>query len=363
MTTKEYCKTLAEVNNDLDFPSRAERYPDKSNEHSDDQSNQPRHLSTNSVNEVRLVNGWIPVMESFKLLPGKVKKAIIFGKDLIVTRSDDGKQVNVLEAYCPHLGAHLAIGGLITRINNETCIECPFHGWRFRTLDGQCVDIPYQQAKGSNNCIPKQAKLAHWPCTEVDNFIYMWHHSDGLPPSWHFVPTPQIQDGSWTMVGRSYHKSNLEISDVLENGADMNHFAGVHGDLVFFGNIDKLAPFKFISKYIRHTYEPEWKPVLDKAGRQTHIAQLTVKSWLSVFGFNMIQFSALATQTGPGTVKIRYTSKFFGDGILVMNSIPVCGRRIKYLQHVYTSSSIYDRIMARMVLIGESKMVSLNLIV
>ncbi len=53
-------------------------------------------------------------------------------------RGQDGKAY-VVDAYCPHLGANLAVGGRVV----GGCIECPFHGWQFRGADGKCVKIPY----------------------------------------------------------------------------------------------------------------------------------------------------------------------------------------------------------------------------
>ena len=48
-------------------------------------------------------------------------------------------QVSIVDAYCPHLGANLGVGGHV----RGNCIECPFHGWRFDGETGQCVSIPY----------------------------------------------------------------------------------------------------------------------------------------------------------------------------------------------------------------------------
>ena len=45
------------------------------------------------------------------------------------------------DAYCPHLGANLAVGGRVV----EDDIQCPFHLWTFSGQDGQCVDIPYAE--------------------------------------------------------------------------------------------------------------------------------------------------------------------------------------------------------------------------
>lgn len=69
---------------------------------------------------------------------------IILGEQLAVFRDQDGKSY-VVDSYCPHLGANLAVGGRVV----GNCIECPFHGWQFRGNDGKCVKIPYAE-KGMN---------------------------------------------------------------------------------------------------------------------------------------------------------------------------------------------------------------------
>ena len=53
-------------------------------------------------------------------------------------RSKSGKAY-VLDAYCPHMGSNLAVGGIV----KDECLQCPFHGWVFEGIEGKCVDIPY----------------------------------------------------------------------------------------------------------------------------------------------------------------------------------------------------------------------------
>lgn len=65
------------------------------------------------------------------------------GEELVAFRTEDGV-ANVTDAYCPHLGAHLGIMGRVV----GDCIECPFHGWRFKGKDGSCSHVPYA-AKGA----------------------------------------------------------------------------------------------------------------------------------------------------------------------------------------------------------------------
>ena len=48
------------------------------------------------------------------------------------------RRAHVMDAFCPHLGAHLGHGGTV-----EGCeLVCPFHGWKF-DAEGHNTDIPY----------------------------------------------------------------------------------------------------------------------------------------------------------------------------------------------------------------------------
>ena len=90
--------------------------------------------------------GWYVVDYADELKPGDVKAVRYFAQDQVLFRTESG-EVSMLDAYCPHLGAHLGHGGII----NGECIECPFHAWRWKT-DGKIGEIPY--AKN----IPPKAK-------------------------------------------------------------------------------------------------------------------------------------------------------------------------------------------------------------
>ena len=52
-------------------------------------------------------NGWYRLAYSDELRPGQVKPLHYFDKDLVLFRTENGKAY-VLDAHCPHLGAHLA---------------------------------------------------------------------------------------------------------------------------------------------------------------------------------------------------------------------------------------------------------------
>ncbi|KAK7075338.1 hypothetical protein SK128_002535 [Halocaridina rubra] len=82
-------------------------------------------------------NGWFAIAESRNVPVAQVVPVQALGESLAVFRGQNGK-ANVVDAYCPHLGANLAVGGVV----KGDRIECPFHGWQFEGEDGSCSYIP-----------------------------------------------------------------------------------------------------------------------------------------------------------------------------------------------------------------------------
>ena len=81
-------------------------------------------------------NGWLPIIESQELKKGQIIPIHSLGHDLVIYRGISGV-VYVLDAYCPHLGANLGVGGTV--VGDE--IKCPFHGWKFNS-EGECTYVP-----------------------------------------------------------------------------------------------------------------------------------------------------------------------------------------------------------------------------
>lgn len=107
-----------------------------------------KHIAINRLRKNRTVgskdlpppypNGWYGILESSKLKTGESLYISCLGQHFAVYRTKSNK-VFVLDAYCPHLGANMGIGGRVVGDN----IECPFHQWSFRGTDGLCTNIPY----------------------------------------------------------------------------------------------------------------------------------------------------------------------------------------------------------------------------
>ncbi|MCC6645633.1 MAG: Rieske 2Fe-2S domain-containing protein [Polyangiaceae bacterium] len=166
----------------------------------------------------RYPNGWFQVAYSTELEKGGVLPLAYFGKQLVLFRGEGGAPV-VLDAYCPHLGAHLGHGGKV----EGDCVRCPFHSWKFDAT-GACVDIPYSPAKP-----PARAKVAPWHVREVNGLIMVWHHQDGAPPSWELPVLPEYGADDWTSYETRRWKIKTHNQEMAENAVDSAHFLYVHG--------------------------------------------------------------------------------------------------------------------------------------
>ncbi len=162
-------------------------------------------------------NGWFQVAGSEELEPGGVIPLSYFGTEFVLFRTEDGT-AHILDAYCPHLGAHLGHGGVV----KGACIECPFHAWKFDG-DGNCTEVPYAEK------IPPKAKMHVWPSIEVNQNIYIWHHAEGAPPSWEIPVLDEIGSEDWTPYVRRDWVIRSRNQEMAENGVDSAHFRYLHG--------------------------------------------------------------------------------------------------------------------------------------
>jgi nitrite reductase/ring-hydroxylating ferredoxin subunit len=162
-------------------------------------------------------NGWFAVAWSSDLREGEVKRARYFDQELVVFRTRTGA-AHVLDAYCPHLGAHIAEGG---RVVGET-VRCPFHGWQYDG-DGQCVEIPYCKK------IPPKARVNSWTTCEANGMILVWHHAEGKTPDWEVPQLPEFSDPEWTEPRQFQLDVPVHMQEMAENNCDPVHFQFVHG--------------------------------------------------------------------------------------------------------------------------------------
>src|SRR5690242_16415474 len=95
-------------------------------------------------------SGWFCVAASADIAPSAIRTLTFMGQELVLFRTESGA-IGLVDAYCPHLGAHMGHGG---RVEGET-LRCPFHGFCFER-SGACVTAYDRKA-------PAKVRVRSWP--------------------------------------------------------------------------------------------------------------------------------------------------------------------------------------------------------
>ena len=158
--------------------------------------------------------------------------ARVGGHDLVLWRRPNGT-VNAQSDLCVHRGGSLAGGEVV-----GDCIQCPYHGWRYRA-DGACERIPANRA---GLPIPKKARIDTYPC--VERYGFVWVFLGDLPAEAR-PPLPELDglelhtearaEGFRAVRGEFFWNANYDR--VLENAVDIAHTPFVHAGS--FGNRDE----------------------------------------------------------------------------------------------------------------------------
>lgn len=151
-----------------------------------------------------------------------------FGQDMVLYRGESGRVI-LMDAYCPHMGTHLANNTTSYVVRDEAHVEgdsirCPYHGWRFGP-DGKCDEIPYSPAP-----IPKSACVQTWPIVERAGCIFAWYDPENGTPDYDVPAFEDYDDPAWVQW-KIDHLGELAChpQEILDNMADKAHLEPVHG--------------------------------------------------------------------------------------------------------------------------------------
>jgi nitrite reductase/ring-hydroxylating ferredoxin subunit len=168
--------------------------------------------------QLPIARGWYLALYADELPIGKVETLDYVGRKLVLFRGEDGR-ATLADAYCPHLGAHLGIGGKVV----GSSLRCPFHGWEWGS-DGHCRHIPYAKR------IPPNARLRTYPVVERNGAVWFWYDPEDAPPTFDI---PVIAEWGDAEYGSEWDHHTWVIrahpQDILENGIDWPHVMPVHG--------------------------------------------------------------------------------------------------------------------------------------
>lgn len=161
-----------------------------------------------------IAQGWCWLMLSHGLKCGQVKPASIAGHELAVFRGKDGV-VAALDAYCPHMGAHLAEGKV-----EDNQLRCLFHNWRF-SAQGQCTDIPCLDKK-----LQMRVSTKSWHVTERYGLIWVWLGED--MPTDPIPEPPELSGINYEYSLGNHFIKHCHPNVVMVNAIDEQHFHTVH---------------------------------------------------------------------------------------------------------------------------------------
>jgi len=178
-------------------------------------------------------NGWYAITPVADVKIGQVSPIKALGREMVVFRTESGA-ISVLDAYCPHQGAHLGYGGTV---KGET-IECPFHKWCFDTK-GKCNKVPYAKTTPKG----KKSEMFSYPTIERQGLVLIYFSSDYSAPTWEVSQFEKDLIGNWTKPTYSEMLFKTHIQEFAENSFDLTHFQPVHGSEENVIHLDKKQPY------------------------------------------------------------------------------------------------------------------------
>lgn len=137
---------------------------------------QPQPSGTQDVPSA-LRDLWYLAALSRDVRRGRLRREMLLGEPLLIGRSRNGEAF-ALRDICPHRGVPLSAGRLL----KDGRVECPYHGWQFRT-DGVCAAIP--SLVEGQDLDPARIRVRSYALREHDGLIWIY-----MPAPGHESATP-----------------------------------------------------------------------------------------------------------------------------------------------------------------------------
>jgi len=236
--------------------------------------------------------GWYAIEYSQKLAVGDVKPLRYFGRELVLFRTESG-EAKVLDAYCPHLGAHLGHGGCV----KGESISCPFHGWQFDGA-GYCTNVPY--AKRMPPKVDGVQAIGTYAVVEQNQMIWAWYHPKGAEPSFEVEVIEEFGSADWTPIDIFDWEINTIIQETGENAADIAHFVTVHNAMGMPEGVVTLEGHKRLTLMDSETEAVDTQGNIDRSGATSESVKL--ESWSIGPGLTFQRFSRMFDIVMMGTI-------------------------------------------------------------
>ncbi|MFS3129506.1 Rieske 2Fe-2S domain-containing protein [Nocardioides sp. Bht2] len=303
-----------------------------------------RQLDTGTVPD-RYARGWHCLGLAADFADGKPHAVQGFGTKLVVWQDSKG-ELNVLDAYCRHMGGDLTQGSV-----KGDEVACPFHDWRWGG-DGKCKAIPYARR------VPLRARTQRYEAVVHNDQVLIWHDPEGSEADHAQLPPvlPGLAEGEFTdWVWNTQEIEGSNCRELIDNVVDMAHFYYVHLSFptsfrnVFEGQIatqimeSKGRPdvaggygspelfLKSTATYFGPSYMINWLDV-DYNGFQTEVVLINCHVPTSLDSFTLHYGITVRKPEGLDDDTANYIARkyaqMFGDGFLQdvhiwKNKVPV----------------------------------------
>jgi len=253
-------------------------------------------------------NGWYLVCHSAELKIGKIIEFTAFGQIFLAYRGEDGL-ARVMDAYCPHLGANLAVGGNV----KGNCIECPFHKWTFSGDTGSVTYIPYCEDT------PTSIKAKTYQSIEYNQILLFWWHADKIDPTYFPEPVGDIEEGKLTYRGKYDQNVKMHVQEFAENSADFQHFPPLHGKMMIPWTTITIPSIFGLTLLHR----ADWKQEVDTS--KPHICYFYDFACLKFWGktIKSTETNAVITFIGPALVHFTFFIPNLGKIVVYQTHLPL----------------------------------------
>ena len=249
--------------------------------------------------------GWYRVLDSRELRAGQARAVTCLGRDLVLYRGRRSGEVAALNAYCPHLGAHLADGCVA-----GDDIVCPFHHWRIGADGGVKAT--------TRGTVPRAVTTTSWPVREMHGMIFLFQHAPGAEhqPMHQLGPFDDLDDG--TLVPRGWKQlgaARMHLIEFAENSVDFQHFDVLHSGM-------RLPWTRIRVPFVRIQHSVSWQPDELESWKAT----FRDTAVLEIFGRSRPWSGAMATIEflGPGGVAtFRFELPRLGEILMFQTLTPI----------------------------------------
>ena len=121
-----------------------------------------------------VLDTWYFAALSREVKPESLKRYELLGEPVLIGRTKAG-QIFAMRDICPHRAAPLSAGRVVNKPGEGETVECPYHGWRFRT-DGVCAAIPSLVEDQAFE--PDRIRVRSYPVRESQGMVFVWVSAD-----------------------------------------------------------------------------------------------------------------------------------------------------------------------------------------